>query len=892
MSVNNVKQLKKRISELKKSEEKYSVIFEKSPTGITLLNADGIIIDCNQADCDILGYDKENIIGKHITEFFNDQYKALFKVKFRELLETGCVKADLELVRSDGSIVCVARTVSAVFDKNGNIENIIVHTLDITERKKNEQALLKSENQLRSLFNAMKDIVFEMDYDGRYIYIAPTSPELLYKLPDEMLGKTLHEVFPQKQADMFLEFIRKCLDEREVKTIEYPLKIKDKTVWFEGRAVPKSSNTVLYIGRDITSQKESENALKESEEKYRRIFEESKDAIFVSSKDGRFIDINPAGLRLFGYSSVEEIKKIDIVRDLYSNPQDRKKYIEMVEQKGFIENYELHLKKKDGSKIIVLESTTAIYDGGKNIIAFRGIIRDITERKNYEKKILRLATVVEQATQTIVITDLDGNIEYVNPAFEKSTGYTFSEAQGQNPRILKSGNQDTEFYKDLWGTISSGKTWYGIFHNKKKDGSLYYERAVIFPIKDMNDRITNYAAVKQDITNERILEQQLAQAQKMESIGVLAGGVAHDFNNLLTVINGYAEMALMHIDSGNPLYKDIRSILSAGKRAENLTSQLLAFSRKQIYKAEILDINQVISSMDRMLRRLIDEDINIETILVDKLPFIKADASQLEQIFANLVVNARDALRAFEKPYLQKKITIETGQVFLDEDYVAKHQGSTVGRHVFFAVSDNGVGMDEETKSKIFEPFFTTKEKYKGTGLGLSMVYGIVKQNNGSIYVYSEPNEGTMFKIYWPVHEGEVKAEDVSIQDETFYGNETILIVEDEEEVCRFASEALTSLGYNVYKAENGLIALEKIRNESFKIDLIITDLIMPKLNGKEFAGKVKEFYPDIKIIFVSGYTDNHIVHNGLLEEGVNFVHKPYSLKTLASTVRRVLDEK
>lgn len=511
-------------------------------------------------------------------------------------------------------------------------------------------------------------------------------------------------------------------------------------------------------------------ALQKSEEKFRRIFEDSRDVIFISSENGHFLDINPAGLHLFGYSSLDEIKKIDISKDLIKNSADRKAYQKHIKDKGFVKDYELLLKKKDGSEISVLETSTAVYDDEKNIITYRGIIRDITDKKR--------------------------------------------------------------------------------------------------------------------------MESQLAQAQKMESIGTLAGGVAHDFNNLLTVINGFAEMALLNLDAGNPLHKNITSILKAGKRAEKLTSQLLAFSRKQIYKPEILDINQTIYSIDNILRSLIDEDIKIETVFADNLPDIKADSSQLEQIFINLVVNARDALRSVEEPNFQKKITIETGQIFFDKDYVSKNPGSQQGRHIFFSISDNGIGMDEETTSKIFEPFFTTKEKYKGTGLGLSMVYGIVKQNSGAVNVYSEPGVGTSFKIYWPVTEETDKAEESAIKEDILYGNETILFVEDEEEVCRFASESLASLGYNVSKAYNGRKALELVKIDSQKFDLIITDLIMPELNGKEFIDKVKELFPVVKVIFVSGYTDNHIVNNGLLEEGVNFIHKPYSIKTLAAAVRRVLDEK
>jgi len=509
--------------------------------------------------------------------------------------------------------------------------------------------------------------------------------------------------------------------------------------------------------------------------------------------------------------------------------------------------------------------------------------------ENSRKEISRLATVIEQAVQIVIITDLKGNIEYVNPAFEKITGYSATEAIGRNPRILKSGEQDGGFYKNLWDTITSGKTWQGIFANKKKDGTIFYDRAVIFPIKNKQNEIVNFAAVKQDVTKERKLEQQLQQAHKMESIGTLAGGVAHDFNNILTIINGYSEIALLNMDESNPLYSKITAIQEAGHRAENLTRQLLAFSRKQIYKTEVVEINDVIQDMEKMLRRLISEDIRIKMILPENLPKIKADKSQLEQVFMNLILNARDAVNAKSKESYKKEIIIETGFSELDEDYAAQHPGLSAGGYICFSVSDNGIGMDETIRRQVFEPFFTTKEKYKGTGLGLSTVYGIVKQNSGGVFVYSELNEGTLVKIYWPVTKEKKVSEQIEDSAVDTSGNETILLVEDDSAVCEFASAALSSFGYTVIEAENGRAALEKIESENLKFDLIITDIIMPELNGKEFVEKARKIYPSLKVVFVSGYTYNHIVNNGLLEEGVNFVRKPYSLKTLASVVRRVL---
>ncbi|MCK4942338.1 MAG: PAS domain S-box protein, partial [Candidatus Aminicenantes bacterium] len=395
-----------------------------------------------------------------------------------------------------------------------------------------------------------------------------------------------------------------------------------------------------------------------------------------------------------------------------------------------------------------------------------------------------------------------------------------------------------------------------------------------------------------DITARKNLEQQLRHSQKMESIGRLAGSIAHDFNNLLTVINGHAELALMKCAKDHPLYKNTVQILDAGKKAENLTKQLLAFSRKQITIPKIVDINILISDLDKMMQRLISEDISMETILIQDISQIKADPTQIEQILMNLIVNARDAIHQQTDLTCKKKITIETDQVYLDESFTSRHVGSQTGLHIIIAVSDTGIGMDEETKSKIFEPFFTTKEIDGSTGLGMATVYGIIKQNQGSIFVYSEPGQGTTIRIYWPsTKEKKVPELTEETSKGNLVGNETILVVEDDLGVRNFTNVVLKELGYTVFKASNGKKALDLIKKKKLQMDLVITDLIMPEMNGKELATALKKVYPEIRILYTSGYTNNHIVHSGVLDEDINFIHKPYSYQTLAQKVREILDK-
>ncbi len=510
------------------------------------------------------------------------------------------------------------------------------------------------------------------------------------------------------------------------------------------------------------------------------------------------------------------------------------------------------------------------------------------EHKRAEDALVKLRMAVDTSGVVVFMTDRDGVITFVNPEFTRLYGYAEAEVVGKvTPRILKSGSTQPEDYANFWSSILEKRVDRREIINRAKDGRLVSVESSANPILDEHGAIIGFLAIQRDVTARKLLEQQFIQAQKMEAVGRLAGGIAHDFNNLLTVINGYSALLLERLDPQSDDLKPIQEIQKAGERAASLTRQLLAFSRKQILAPQVTDLNAIVSDTDQMLRRLIGEDIEFLTVLRPNLGKVKVDKGQIEQVLTNLVVNARDAMPQ------GGQITIETADVELDAAYVQTHHAVTPGRYVMLAVSDTGHGMDADTQSHIFEPFFTTKEAGKGTGLGLSTVYGIVKQSGGYIWIYSEPGRGTTFKIYlpWATEAGEtVKAEKPAKR--LARGRETILLVEDEPGLRDLAQTVLASAGYRVLVASHPHEAVGICEKEAGPIHLLLTDVVMPGMSGRVLADHFAFSKPEMKVLYMSGYTDNAVVHHGVLKEGMNFLQKPFSPDVLLRKVREVVNGK
>ncbi len=502
-----------------------------------------------------------------------------------------------------------------------------------------------------------------------------------------------------------------------------------------------------------------------------------------------------------------------------------------------------------------------------------------------EEELLKLSSAIKQSPVSIVITDVQGNIEYVNPKFTQITGYQPAEVRGKNPRVLKSGATSQEEYRRLWATISAGDVWHGEFHNLKKNSDLFWEYATIAPVRAEEGAITHYIAIKEDITEKKKLEEQLRQSQKMEAVGQLAGGIAHDFNNILMAIIGYGGILQMKMREDDPLRPNVDMLLSAAERATTLTQSLLAFSRKQMIHLQTVNLNEIIQKFGKLLARIIGEDIEIQTVCrEDPLP-VSVDRGQIEQVLMNLATNARDAMRH------GGRLAIVTETTEINGESSAIHGSAPPGKYAVCSVTDSGLGMDEGTIEKIFEPFFTTKEIGRGTGLGLAVVYGIVNQHGGHIEVRSAPGAGTTFNIYLPLHRGGSLPEKAKTQLPTPQtGIETILLAEDESEIRKLIRGVLSDFGYTVIEAVDGEDALVKFKENRERIKLLLLDLVMPKRSGKEVYDEIKRSGIVPRTIFISGYPRDVVQRDGKVDGECELLMKPVAPQDLLRKVREVLD--
>jgi two-component system cell cycle sensor histidine kinase/response regulator CckA len=765
---------RKRAEELQRPEQKFKDLIEITTDWVWEVNAQGVYTYASPKVKDLLGYEPAEVLGKTPFDLMPEEEAEKIRKFFNEKIAIKEPFYGLENMNrhKDGHLVVLETNGIPVFDQNGKLTGYRGIDRNITERKHMIEALRESEEKFRAISNTAVDAILVMDNDGKISYWNPAAEKMFGYKSEEATGKELHLFLaPAKYHAAYKKGFSSFKETGQGPAVgatseffairkdgtEFPIEVSTSAIQIKGKW------HAVGIIRDVTERMQAEKALRESEQNYRALFEESKDVIYISTPEDKFLDINPAGIELFGYPSKEELLQINIAKDLYADPGDREMLLQMLANQGYVKDYKVAFKRKDGEQLTVLLTSTAVRDEKGEIIAYRGIIKDITE----------------------------------------------------------------------------------------------WQR----------------------------LERQLLQAQKMEAIGTLTGGIAHDFNNILTAIIGFGTLLQMEMNKDDSMRTYVTPILISAQRAANLTQGLLAFSRRQIISPKSVNLHEIIQGVEKILSRIIGEDIKLSTVFINKDLTVMADTGQIEQVLMNLATNARDAMPD------GGSLTIRTEIVKIGYEFIKAHGYGRPGSYALIIVEDTGQGMAENTKERIFEPFYTTKEVGKGTGLGLSMVYGIIKQHDGYINVYSEPGKGTIFKIYLPLIKSKVeeaKAEDYPIIKR---GIETVLIAEDDAQVRELIKEVLEGFGYKVVEAEDGEDAIRVFNKNKNRIQLLILDVIMPKRNGKEVYDEIKKVRPDIKTIFTSGYNADIIHKKGILEERLNVISKPITPDELLRKVREVLDK-
>jgi len=881
---------KRAAAAFRESETQFRSLAEQWLVGVVIIEA-GQFKYVNPALIRMMGYSRAELLAAPtVLEFVleDDRLMVREQLRRREEGESHSVNYSFRVRRKDGALLDLE-----VFGSRVSFEGrpaVMSTVLDLTERKRAEAALRESEKRYRSLFENMLEgyayckMLFDHDEPQDFLYIDVNNAfEQLTGLKN-VVGKTVREVIPgikESNPELFEIYGRVALTGKPERFETY---IESLGIWLSVAVYSPGKEHFIAVFDNITDRKQAGAALK----LFRTLIDRSNDIIeVVDLGTGRFLDVNEKGCLDLGYSR-EELLALSVVDiDPMLDQSSFTRAAEELRKSGVLLWEGMH-RRKNGSTFPVEVNISHIQLDREYAVA---VVRDITERKRADIDLReaqgRLQQAVTAGSVGLWDWDLRTNHVYYSPEWKRQIGYADDEISDDfNEWQSRLHPEDLDRALQTFQALPAepGPNFELEFRFRHKDGS--YRHILARGARLLGDDGTPIRLLGShvDISELRHLQQQFLQAQKMETVGRLAGGVAHDFNNLLTVINGTADLALADLREGDPLRADLQEIHRAGERAASLTRQLLAFSRRQIIKSEVLNLNAVIADMQSMLRRLIGEDIELAFVPGQNVGSVRADRGQIEQVVVNLAVNARDAMPD------GGRLILETRDVELDEVHAAEHPSVQPGPHVMLAISDTGIGMDEPTRTRIFEPFFTTKGEGKGTGLGLSTVYGIVKQSGGSIWVYSELGRGTTFKIYLPRVQ-EVARQGRAARPATMVtGTETILVVEDDGALRDLARRILRTAGYTVLTASNGGEALLLLEGHDGPVHLMLTDVVMPGMSGRDLAARLADIRPQMKVLYTSGYTDDAVLRHGVLNEAVHFIHKPYATAELRRKVREVLE--
>jgi len=887
---------------LQRSEEKHRSLIESSVDPIYLINRDLEYIYANKELLSRFGKSGPQVFGHNYGEFHSPEGTKLFSKRIHKVFESKKPSTFNYQSATDGRYFL--RTLNPVMNpETGAVASITVISKDITDLKQTEAKILMANERLQHLLYSSTTVIYSCETSGDYSITY--SSENVFIITGYLSFNFIKDpkfwidhIHPEDREFVLEKML--TISKTENLEIEYRFRKKEgKYIWLHDTKKlirDEHGTTVKIVGSllDVTERKQAVKALEESEKNFRALVENSFDGIMINDISGNYLYSNKSAAEISGYS-IDELLKLN-VKDLTPSA-DVEEVTERIRNR--IENrtspsyFGGACLRKDGKEIqIEITAAKTIWKGKPAEIIS---MRDITERKRMVEELKSAhkyaRNLIDSSLNMIIAVDKERRIVEFNKAAQESFGYIKAEVLGKHIDILYAN--PSEGVK-AHNTAKKTGQFSAEIMNKRKNGELFPAFLSASILRDKSGEFLGIMGVSRDITKlkqsekeRENLQAQLLQSQKMESIGSLTGGIAHDFNNLLTIISGYSQLMLDCLDKNNPLRKNVEKIMKAGEQAASLTRQLLAFSRKQVLEPKVLDLNTVVTDVEKMLGRLIGEDIKIDTVLEPDLVHVKVDPGQIEQVIMNLVVNAQDAMPD------GGKITVKTENVVIDKNLSKVIPEALPGRFVRFSVEDSGAGIDKAILDKIFEPFFTTKDVGVGTGLGLSVVYGIIKQHAGWINVYSEPGTGTIFKVYLPAVSE--KIDDITkdtISFENLQGNgERILLVEDEEGIRGFAAEALRKNGYTIFEAANAKEAFDLFKNESGNFDLVFSDVVMPGKSGLELVDELLSGKPDLQVLLCSGYSDKKSQWSEIKKRGFRFLQKPYGVSDLLKSIKEMIQK-
>lgn len=899
------------LEKLRESEERYRSLIDNMSDVVVCIGLDRVITYVSPRVRDLAGVEPHEVVGRRYYEVVAPECVPRIEEQFRLVpLGQGDLFHDILVIHDDAHLVPVEASVAPLYSADGTVVGVQAILRDISERRRAEAALREAHHRLLNIIEFLPDATFVIDAKGRVIAWNRAIEELTGVAKEEIVGKGDHayaEAIYGHRRDVLVDLIDSDVSQpdprydylqRDGETLVAEMSISTayggRGGYFSATASPLFDGSGRRTGaiesvRDVTARKLAERALRESEARFRDLAEQSFDVVFSSDVEGRITYISPSVERVAGYTP-EQLIGTEWASYVISSEVTLVDTEQRVDRGETVEGLLFPVRRRDGAVAIIEVNISPVMRDGV-VVGAQGIGRDVTERLAAEEALReseqRFRDLFDGIPACCYTFDANGTILDWNRACTAVYGWKAEEAVGRPVYELIVSEEHAEAMQRTVAAVFRGESFEGVeLEARRVDGKVCHVLVNHYPLRDAQGVVLMGMSAGLDITAHKRLMEQLRQSQKMEAIGQLAGGIAHDFNNLLTVINGYSQFMVRSKDVPDALRQDAQEIVAAGERAATMTRQLLAFSRRQVLEMRVLDLNEVIEGMAKMLPRLIGEHITLDVRLAPDLDYVHADPGQMEQVIINLVVNARDAMPD------GGTLTLETANVERIGD-APPGPGEPSGHgYVMLSVRDTGCGMSPELLEHMFEPFFTTKEPGVGTGLGLSTVYGIVKQSDGDVLVESTVGGGSTFTIYLPrVSETETVDESDDV-DRIPHGAETILLVEDQDEVRRLTARMLSELGYHVIEAARAREALERLRQSGESVDLVVTDVVMPEMDGCSFVEALRAERSDFAVLYISGYSDDDLLRRGVCNGDAPPVHKPFTSADLGRRVREALDNR